>query len=107
MGSGVQQDQSAVRNLCPLRKVLTNKPFNRDAFKNTMISVWKRSKPVCIEVGDNIFVFQFKHIVDRRKVLMLGPWSFDKAVVLMGFLNLLKYVLERYLSGSRSIIFHF
>ncbi|KAL2935262.1 RNA-binding E3 ubiquitin-protein ligase MEX3C [Bienertia sinuspersici] len=43
-------------------KLMTNTPFNPEALKNTMRSLWKLVKGL---VGD------------REKVLYQGPWSFD------------------------------
>ncbi|KAL5762201.1 hypothetical protein ACOSP7_018465 [Xanthoceras sorbifolium] len=34
-------------------------------------------------VKENVFVFQFQNQVDKRRVLMGGPWSFDKCLIVL------------------------
>ncbi|KAL2903855.1 hypothetical protein RDABS01_002565 [Bienertia sinuspersici] len=65
-------------------KLLTNAPFNPEALKNTMRSLWKPTKSLVVrEIEDNIFVFQFFLRADREKVLEQGPWSFDGKLLLL------------------------
>ncbi|KAL2903860.1 hypothetical protein RDABS01_002570 [Bienertia sinuspersici] len=65
-------------------KLLTNAPFNPEALKNTMRSLWKPTKSLVVrEIEDNIFVFQFFLWADREKVLEQGPWLFDGKLLLL------------------------
>ncbi|KAL2940034.1 HTH-type transcriptional regulator GalR [Bienertia sinuspersici] len=58
-------------------KLMTNIPFNPEALKNTMKSLWKPTKGLVVrEIEDNIFG-------DREKVLDQGPWSFDGKLLLL------------------------
>ncbi|KAL5739604.1 hypothetical protein ACOSP7_028495 [Xanthoceras sorbifolium] len=46
-----------------------------------MPKIWRTSQEVEVEnVGDNIFVLYFRNVVDRKRVLEGGPWSFDNAL---------------------------
>ncbi|KAL2928887.1 UDP-N-acetylmuramoyl-L-alanyl-D-glutamate--LD-lysine ligase, partial [Bienertia sinuspersici] len=64
--------------------LLTDTPYNPEAFKNTMRSLWKPSRGLVVrEIENNIFVFQFFSKADREKVLDQGPWSFDDRLLLL------------------------
>ncbi|CAL5395205.1 unnamed protein product [Camellia sinensis] len=70
--------------LCLVGKVLSMRPFNSDALRTTMESVWNPSKGMRTKViNKNLFLFQFNHIIDKRRVLYNGPWSFDKHLLLL------------------------
>ncbi|KAK9283688.1 hypothetical protein L1049_011938 [Liquidambar formosana] len=80
----VNGDGTKVGRFCLIGKLLTDKPFNIEAMKSTLRMVWRLVKGVAItEVGRNLFVFQFNHPLDRRRVLDNGPWTFDKSLVLL------------------------
>ncbi|KAI8010966.1 Uncharacterized protein LOK49_LG06G02403 [Camellia lanceoleosa] len=70
--------------LCLVGTVFTTRPFNSDALRSTMESVWNPSKGMRTRViNKNLFLFQFNHIIDKRRVLHNGPWSFDKHLILL------------------------
>ncbi|GMP86045.1 hypothetical protein CsSME_00038988 [Camellia sinensis var. sinensis] len=70
--------------LCLVGRLLTHRPFNTEALRTMLVSVWKPSKGMQFKVmGDNLFLFQFNHIVDKKRVLFRGPWSFDKQLLLL------------------------
>ncbi|KAI7997926.1 Uncharacterized protein LOK49_LG10G02002 [Camellia lanceoleosa] len=70
--------------LCLVEKVLTMRPFNSEALRTTMESVWNPSKGMQTKViNKNLFFFQFNHIIDKMRVLHNGPWSFDKNIILL------------------------
>ncbi|KAI7979780.1 Uncharacterized protein LOK49_Contig250G00003 [Camellia lanceoleosa] len=78
----------AKAGLCLVGKLLTMRPFNMDALRSTLTFVWKASKGVVFKtLGDNLFLIQFGHIVDKRRVMANGPWSFDKHLVLLKEFN--------------------
>ncbi|KAI8016081.1 Uncharacterized protein LOK49_LG05G01337 [Camellia lanceoleosa] len=70
--------------LCLVGTVLAMRPFNLEALRTTMESVWNPSKGMRTKViKKNLFLFQFNHIIDKRRVLQNGPWSFDKNIILL------------------------
>ncbi|XP_028090831.1 uncharacterized protein LOC114291039 [Camellia sinensis] len=72
-------------DMCLVSKLLTRRPFNVDAMKSTLLSVWQPTKGMQVRViGDNLFVFVFGHVVDKRRVLLNGPWTFDKHLLMLG-----------------------
>ncbi|KAL5792259.1 hypothetical protein ACOSP7_000853 [Xanthoceras sorbifolium] len=60
-------------------KIVSNREVNREAFRNTIASIWRTKNEVEVEsIGVNLFVFRFGCFWDRKRVLEGGPWSFDK-----------------------------
>lgn len=69
---------------CLLVKLLTNKYYNREAFKSTMKKIWRPVKPLCLsEIGDGLMMAEFEEYYDKLRVVCDGPWSFDKYLVLV------------------------
>ncbi|TXG55262.1 hypothetical protein EZV62_020518 [Acer yangbiense] len=65
-------------------KILSNKLVNRDAFINLIPRIWHIKKEVEIEVVDgNTFSFTSKSADDWRTVLQGGPWSFNRALLVL------------------------
>ncbi|KAK3219568.1 hypothetical protein Dsin_013538 [Dipteronia sinensis] len=63
---------------------MSNKLVNRNAFINMIPKIWRTKNSVEIEVIDeNMFSFTFKNEQDRFNVLQGGPWSFDKALLVL------------------------
>ncbi|GMP90113.1 hypothetical protein CsSME_00041385 [Camellia sinensis var. sinensis] len=78
----------AKAGLCLVGKLLTVRPFNMDALWSTLTLVWKASKGVVFKtLGDNSFLIPFGHIVDKCRVMINGPWSFDKQLVMLKEFN--------------------
>ncbi|KAK9275815.1 hypothetical protein L1049_023086 [Liquidambar formosana] len=64
-------------------RLLTERRYNTEAMKHTLKLVWRPTKGVKIlEIGDNLFVFQFFHPLDRRRVIENGPWHFDRFMLI-------------------------
>lgn len=71
-------DSQERTRFCLVGKLLTERPFNVEAMKTTLKMVWKPTKGVDItDIGKNLFLFQFHHLLDRRHVMENGPWNFD------------------------------
>lgn len=70
--------------LCLVAKVLSNRKINFESFKYAMKTIWRVNESTRIEVASsNVFVIQFRSMMDKRYVLMEGPWTFDRAIILM------------------------
>ncbi|XP_073054833.1 uncharacterized protein [Primulina eburnea] len=64
---------------CLVCKIFSSKAVNRETFRVQMPRILQAKKPIQIEViGENIFLFHFASLVDRRHSLFDGPWSFFK-----------------------------
>ncbi|KAL8470414.1 hypothetical protein ACS0TY_033045 [Phlomoides rotata] len=73
-----------VSTKCIIAKVFTNRQFNAFGFLEAM----KREMAPAggfeaLEIGKNLFSFQFKTEGDMRAVLAREPWHFDKNVVMI------------------------
>uniref|UniRef100_A0A803LAB8 Reverse transcriptase zinc-binding domain-containing protein n=1 Tax=Chenopodium quinoa TaxID=63459 RepID=A0A803LAB8_CHEQI len=65
-------------------KLLTTKPFNVEAMKHTLTSVWKLQGNVIIKMVEmNLFVFQFFNEADKEKVIDGCPWFFDGKLLVL------------------------
>ena len=65
-------------------KVMTVRPFNFEAFKNTMNQIWTISKHALFRPIENgLFVVQFASCRDKMKVLDGCPWTFDQHLVML------------------------
>lgn len=63
---------------------LTPRPFNAQALKATMKGAWKlKNGFVFNELEHNLFLFQFVEEKDRVSLMQGGPWSFDKAILIL------------------------
>lgn len=72
-GSGENVDISP---LCLLGKILAPKKLNRTGVTNILQGTWRpRSKLLISPWSENVFLFQFGDLDDRRRVLAEAPWS--------------------------------
>ena len=67
-----------------IKKVLTCKPFNKQAAQSTLKRAWGlENKVQVVEVEANLFQFKFQTEFDMERVLRGGPWMFDNHVLLL------------------------
>ncbi|KAL6201237.1 hypothetical protein ACLB2K_024952 [Fragaria x ananassa] len=67
-------------------KVLTTKPFSRIDLKTKMVMAWNPTKDMKIrEIDDNLFLFVFRNVEDKQRVLDNGPWHFDNALLVLDY----------------------
>lgn len=70
--------------LAMVGKVLTIRPYNFEAMKNTMNEVWAISKGALFRpIENDLFVVQFASLRDKNKVLAGRPWTFDQNLMLL------------------------
>ncbi|KAL9437045.1 hypothetical protein AB3S75_022980 [Citrus x aurantiifolia] len=69
---------------CLVGKVLLSKSVNKEGLKSALQQTWRTLKEVKIEsLGSNIFMFKFAAEADKRRVIMGGPWHFDRALIVL------------------------
>ncbi|KAK3222122.1 hypothetical protein Dsin_009147 [Dipteronia sinensis] len=69
---------------CLVKKVLSGKKVNREAFKGIINQIWNSLGQVEVElVGDNLFMFYFSYGEDRNLVLQRGPWHFGNSLIVL------------------------
>lgn len=65
-------------------KVLSPNSINIDALRKNLRMVWKPSKSVQInEVEDEIYLMEFGDGRDKRRVMEMHPWTYEKSLVLL------------------------
>ncbi|KAL5787998.1 hypothetical protein ACOSP7_004947 [Xanthoceras sorbifolium] len=80
----VKEDGMKKFLICLVGKLLTAKLPNRDAFRSLIARIWRTAHPVEVEnVRNNIFAFYFHNLIDRKRVLIGGPWNFDNALLVL------------------------
>ncbi|KAF5445241.1 hypothetical protein F2P56_034307 [Juglans regia] len=73
---------------CLIGKIITEKRVNRDAFKGTMLKIWKVDTTVnIVDVGFNLFLFEFANETDLQKVCDGQPWSFDQCLLCIKYFD--------------------
>lgn len=72
-----------------VKTLLTEKPIKFHVMRDTLASVWRPRKGMCIkEVTTNRFLFQFFHEFDTKRVLEDGPWAFEQSLLVLKKLNM-------------------
>ena len=74
-----------VRSFTLMGKVLTKRPFNREAFKRTMGNLWRvEDGGLTIKSVDrDLFLFSFRSAKEGRRILDTEPWHFENALVVL------------------------
>ncbi|XVF36777.1 hypothetical protein REPUB_Repub19eG0087700 [Reevesia pubescens] len=81
------EEAMARGHYCLVGKVLTKKLVNVEIMKMVLFKVWRLSKELRIKkIGDKTLVFQFEEALEKEKVLLKQPWSFNKSLVVLGSL---------------------
>ncbi|KAL5827898.1 hypothetical protein ACOSQ3_019749 [Xanthoceras sorbifolium] len=71
-------------SLCLVGKLLSSRLTNREAFRSFIARIWRTTHAVEVEhVGGNVYAFHFQSNLDRKQVLMGGPWNFDNALLVL------------------------
>lgn len=84
LGSIVTEENDDKVALMLVGRLLTDRPFNVDAFQRTIIQSWAMTgKAVVRSIGPNLFAFQFFHWRDKEKVILGGPWCFDNQLLIL------------------------
>ena len=69
---------------CLVGKFLTDKVINFPAMKNTIASLWRPGRGVCIKyLSPILFLFQVFHEIDIKRVIDSGPWTFDQHILIV------------------------
>ena len=69
---------------CLVGRFLMDEVINFAAMKHTMASLWRPGNGVCIrDLSPTLFLFQFFHEIDVKRMLESGPWTFDQHILLV------------------------
>lgn len=77
---------------CLVGLLIADKVVNKEAFRTTMLDLWKLKSWVHFRVvGVNLFLFEFQNDYDLMRVQRGRPWSFDRNLLCLnsfdGFLS--------------------
>lgn len=71
-------------NNCLVMKVLSRRSIALDAIRKNLRMVWKPNKGLQImEVGEELFIVEFGDEKDKKKVLDMSPWNYEKQLILL------------------------
>uniref|UniRef100_A0A803N409 DUF4283 domain-containing protein n=1 Tax=Chenopodium quinoa TaxID=63459 RepID=A0A803N409_CHEQI len=88
LGEGDDLAKQEQIQLALVGKLCTLKPFNVEAMKKTLTTVWKVTDNIIIRMMDtNLFIFQFLNQEDKQWVIDGMPWFFDGKLMLLGEIN--------------------
>lgn len=74
--------------LCIVGKFISEGKVDFLAFQHTMAVLWKPGRGVYMkEIDTNLYLFQFYHEIDVKRVLEGSPWSFNRRALVMARLN--------------------
>ncbi|XP_075479012.1 uncharacterized protein At4g02000-like [Primulina tabacum] len=72
------------QELCLVGRFLIDRSINFNAMKNRLASIWRSGKGICIkELEGNLYLFQFFHKIDMKRIQEGGPWSFDNHLLIL------------------------
>ena len=87
---GIELDSSCTKKAreigknCEIMKILAHKSISIDTLRKNMRMLWKPNKGVQIsEVDADLFLVEFGDAQDKKKVLDMSPWSYEKQLVLL------------------------
>lgn len=70
--------------LCIVARFITEGQVDFQAMQQTLAALWKPGKGVYIkELEVNLFLFQFYHELDVKRVMDGSPWSFNRKALIM------------------------
>ena len=73
-----------IGNNCVIMKILVHKSISIIALRKNMRMLWKPNKGVQIsEVDEDLFLVEFGDVRDKKKVLDMCPWNYEKQLVLL------------------------
>lgn len=65
-------------------KILLARSVHTEGTKTALTQAWRTINEVKIEsMGNNIFLFKFGSKADKRKIMIGGPWHFDRALIVL------------------------
>lgn len=69
---------------CLIGKIWAGKQINKDAFRKVFTRIWRLDGGVSFkEIQHNVWMFEFSHEGEKRRVLAGHPWSFDRYILVL------------------------
>ena len=84
LGSGSTKVAIERGKFCAVLKVLTNRSISLDALRKNLRMMWKLKKEMKLsEIEEDLFLVEFGDEKDKRKVIDMSPWSYEKQLVII------------------------
>ena len=84
LGSNSTRAAKEIGKNCMVMKILTQRIVILEALKKNMRMIWKPSKEIQIsEIEEDLFLVEFGDGRDKKKVMEMCPWSYEKQLILM------------------------
>nr|XP_023884702.1 uncharacterized protein LOC111996887 [Quercus suber] len=84
LGSNSTKGAKEAGKNCIVMKVLTQRSVSMEALRKNMRMLWKPNKGLQVsEIEDNLYLAEFGDSRDKKKVMEMRPWSYEKQLVLM------------------------
>lgn len=85
---GAFQEQGFDPKLCVVGRFISEGKVDFLAMQHTLAALWKPGRGVFIkELDMNLYIFQFYHELDVKRVLEGCPWSFNRRALVMNRLK--------------------
>ncbi|XVF84584.1 hypothetical protein PTKIN_Ptkin17bG0048800 [Pterospermum kingtungense] len=69
---------------CLLGKLIINRASNLEAMRNVLAKAWRLKSTLTItEFREKVFVFQFEDAIEKDRVLLGQPWTFNKSLLVL------------------------
>ena len=82
--STTEEATIAIGKNCPVMKVLSHRSINIDALRKNLRMVWKPNKSIQInEVEDELYLVEFRDGRDKKRVMEMCPWTYEKSLILL------------------------
>lgn len=76
--------QNKAQQFILVGKLLTERSVKFNIMKETLAAVWRPGKGMSVrEVEQNLFLFQFFHEKDMKRIMEDGPWSYEQSLLLL------------------------
>nr|POF10194.1 uncharacterized protein CFP56_14134 [Quercus suber] len=84
LGSNSTRAAKEVGKNCAVLKILTHRSVSLDTLRKNLRMLWKTNKWVNFsELEAELFLVEFGDVKDKKKVLEMSPWSFEKQLVII------------------------
>ena len=65
-------------------RFLTDRSINFNFMRDRLSHIWRPGNGVCIsELANQRYIFKFFHVVDLKRVLAGGPWTYDNHLLIL------------------------
>ena len=84
LGSNSKRAAKEIGKNCVVMKILTQRTIIIEALRKNLKMLWKPNKGVQIfEIEEDLFLVEFGDGRDKKKVMEMCPWSYEKQLILM------------------------